>query len=243
MTLQDGDEQSAGYHWFFRGMTGVVSVPAVILMMSFFGFGVLCRESGLSLGHSVFMTACIWALPSQVVLIGSITSGASLFASAVAVTLSAIRLMPMTAAWVPVVRDKGTSRWKLLALSHFVAVTAWVWAFMKLPSLPPAVRLTYFAGFAMTLSLLNISITIGSYLLAGSMPVLLAGSLFFLTPIYFMTALTAAARHLAEKLAMPLGIVLGPLFFHLQIGLDLVWAGLLGGTIAYLADRILRSRA
>jgi predicted branched-subunit amino acid permease len=242
MATQDSDEAIAGYQGFLRGMLGVVSVPAIILMTSFFGFGVLCRESGLSLGQAVLMTASIWALPSQVVLAGSIASGASLFASAIAVTLSAIRLMPMTAAWVPVVRNEGSARWKLLALSHFVAVTAWVWALMRLPSLPRSVRLTYFAGFAMTLSVLNIAITVLSYELAGSMSVLVAGSLFFLTPIYFITALTAAARHLAEKLAMPLGIVLGPLFFHMQIGLDLVWTGLLGGTIAYLADRIARSR-
>jgi len=242
MATQDSDEAIAGYQGFLRGMLGVVSVPAIILMTSFFGFGVLCRESGLSLGQAVLMTASIWALPSQVVLAGSIASGASLFASAIAVTLSAIRLMPMTAAWVPVVRNPGSARWKLLALSHFVAVTAWVWALMKLPSLPRSVRLTYFAGFAMTLSFLNITITVLSYELAGAMPVLVAGSLFFLTPIYFITALTAAARHLAEKVAMPLGIVLGPLFFHMQIGLDLVWAGLIGGTIAYLTDRIFRSR-
>jgi predicted branched-subunit amino acid permease len=188
------------------------------------------------------MTATIWALPSQVVLAGSIASGASLPASAIAVTLSAIRLMPMTAAWVPVVRNPGSPRWKLLLLSHFVAVTAWVWALMRLPSLPRSVRLSYFAGFAMTLSVLNIAITVLSFELAGTMPPLLAGSLFFLTPIYFITALSAAARHLAEKLAMPLGIVLGPLFFHMQIGLDLVWTGLIGGTIAYLADRLVRNR-
>lgn len=224
-------------------MLGVFSIPAAILMTSFFGFGVLCRESGLMLGHAVVMTATIWALPSQVVLAGSIVSGASLPAAAIAVTLSAIRLMPMTAAWVPVVRDPGSARWKLLLLSHFVAVTSWVWSFMKLPAVPRSVRLSYFAGFAMTLSALNITITIISYQLAGTMPPMLAGSLFFLTPIYFVTALSAAARHLAEKLAMPFGIVLGPLFFHMQIGLDLVWAGLIGGTVAYLIDYLMRARS
>ena len=227
---------------FFRGMLGVVSIPAAILMTSIFGFGVLCRESGLSLGHAVVMTGAIWALPSQVVLTGSIVAGSSLPAAALAVTLSAIRLMPMTAAWVPVVRDPGGRRWKVLLLAHFVAVTSWVWAFMKLPSVPRAGRLTYFAGFAVTLSALNIAMTAISYELAGTMPPMLAGSLFFLTPIYFVTALSAAARHLAERLAMPIGIVLGPVFFHLQVGLDLVWAGLIGGTVSYLVDYLARAR-
>ena len=108
--------------------------------------------------------------------------------------------------------------------------------------MPRAGRLTYFAGFAVTLSALNIAMTAISYELAGTMPPMLAGSLFFLTPIYFVTALSAAARHLAERLAMPIGIVLGPVFFHLQFVLDLVWAGLIGGTVSYLVDYLARAR-
>ncbi len=242
MTNHDKEDSQSALRWFLDGMLGVISVPALILMATFVGFGVLCRESGLTMGQAMFMTATIWALPSQVVLVGSIASGASLLVSAVAVALSAIRLTPMVAAWIPLVRRPGLPRWRLLVMSHFVAVTAWVWAAMRLPALPPQARLTYFAGFAMTLSVLNLTTTAVSFQLAGALPVLLAGALFFLTPIYFITALSAAARHLAEQLAMPFGIILGPLFFHFQIGLDLVWAGLLGGTVAYVIDRMFRSR-
>ena len=228
--------------WFLYGARGVLSVPALILMGSFVGFGVLCRESGLTVGQSMMMTATIWAMPSQVVLVGAISSGASLFVAALAVALSAVRLTPMTASWVPLVRGPGTSRMALLALSHFIAVTSWVWSAMRMPSVPPQARLTYYAGFTVTLSLVNLVITCVSFLLASAMPTLVGGALFFLTPIYFITALTAASRHLAERLAMPIGIVLGPLFFHVQIGLDLVWAGLFGGTVAYIADYLIRKR-
>ncbi len=229
--------------WLLYGARGIFSIPAFILMGSFVGFGILCRESGLTVGQSMMMTGTIWAMPSQVVLVGAISSGAPLVVAALAVALSAVRLTPMTASWVPLVRSRQTSRYKLLALSHFIAVTSWVWSAMRMPSVPPEVRLTYYAGFSVTLMLVNLSITCASFLLASAMPPLVGGALFFLTPIYFITALTAASRHLAERLAMPIGIILGPLFFHLQIGLDLVWAGLLGGTIAYLADWIYRKRS
>ena len=242
-TEQDDEPQISWIIWFCRGTSGIISVPALILMVSFIGFGVLCRESGLTLGQSVFMTASVWALPSQVVLVGSMASGASLLVTAIAVTLSAVRLMPMVAAWVPMVRQPGTPRWRLLLLSHFVAITAWVWSFVALPPLPRAARIPYYAGFAVTLSVCNVAVTAASYLLAGALPVEAAAALFFLTPMYFLTALSAAARIAAERYALAIGLVLGPLLFWLDVGFNLLWAGLGGGTLAWLAGRLSRRTA
>jgi predicted branched-subunit amino acid permease len=229
--------------WFGRGARGIVSIPALILMTSFVGFGVLCRESGLTMGQAVFITASMWALPNQVLLVGAITSGASIFVAALAATLAAVRLMPMVAAWVPVIRGPRTPTWQLLVLSHFVAVTAWVFALLRLPKMPARQRVPYFAGFACTLTAANLAITAISYEVAGALPPVLAGAAFFLTPIYFLTALTAAARIAAERWAMALGVALGPALFAAGIGLDLLWAGLLGGTLAYGIDRLKRRRA
>ena len=69
-----------------------------------------------------------------------------------------------------------------------------------------------------------------------------AGLLFFLTPIYFLTALTGSARLNAERLALAAGLVLGPLFHLSGLPLDLVWAGILGGTLAYAGHRVLARR-
>ena len=225
--------------WVLRGMRGVVSVPATILLLSMAGFGALCRETGLTLAQSVFITAAVWALPSQVVLVGAIAAGASLPTAALGVALSAVRFVPMTASWVPMIRTQHTRTWQILALSHFVAVTAWVVSALRLPSLPPSARIAYFAGFAVTLTTAGTVVTGLSHLLAGALPPVLAGALFFLTPIYFLTALTAAARIPAERLALPAGLVLGPLFRVSGLPLDIVWAGLIGGTLAFLGHRLL----
>lgn len=224
--------------WALRGMRGVISVPAAILLVSMAGFGVLAREAGLTLGQAVFMTAAVWALPSQVVLVGAIAGGASLLTAAVGVTLSAVRFVPMVASWMPMVRTERTAKWQLVVLSHFVAVTSWVVAALHLPKLPAEARLPYFAGFAITLTATATLVTGASHMVAGALPPVATGMLAFLTPVYFLVALSGAARLTAERLALGFGLVAGPLFQAAGLPLDLVWAGLVGGTLAYLGHRL-----
>ena len=230
-------------HWFLRGARGVASVPALILMTSMVGFGVLCRESGVTLGQAMFMTGTIWALPSQVILVGSIATGASLFTTAIGVSLSAVRFAPMIASWVTIVRSEKTPQWQYLVLSHVVAVTSYLFSALHMPRMAPETRIPYFTGFAVTLTALNVGVTGASYLLAGALPTVLAGALFFVTPVYFLTALTATATITAERLALALGVVLGPVFAATGLPLALVWAGVLGGGLAYLGGRFARRQA
>ncbi|PLX36838.1 MAG: AzlC family protein [Hyphomicrobiales bacterium] len=227
----------AASRWFLRGVLAAISAPAFILMAAFVGFAGLARESGYSLAETVVMTATIWALPSQVVLIGAMGAGASVLAAALAVSLSAVRLLPMIVAFVPVVRDENTPRWQLYGISHFVAITSWVFAMGKLPDVPRAVRMPYFSGFALSLTAVNTLVTAIAYVGIEHLPGLLAGALFFLMPLYFLISLWGAARNPMDKLAMAIGLVLGPIFFLIAPGFDLLWTGLVGGTIAYLIGR------
>lgn len=232
---QSSDRNAA--EWFASGAAGIASIPALILMTSFAGFGVFCRESGLTLAQSLFMTVTMWALPSKVVLVSAIGAGAGAAATGLAVALASIRLMPMVASWVPLVRGPETPKWQLYGLSHFVAITSWVFAALHLPKLPREARVPYFAGFALVLISVNCVVVAVSFVSVSKLPVVMAAALFFLTPLYFLTALIAAARIPAEAYAMGAGLVLGPLLFWLNVPLDLLWVGLLGGTGAYLAGR------
>jgi predicted branched-subunit amino acid permease len=163
-------------------MRAVLSIPAAILLTSMAGYGVLCRESGLSFGQAIFSTAAIWALPSQVVLVSAIAKGVSLPVTAIGVALSAIRFVPMIASWVPLVRTEKTRQWQLYLLSHFVAVTSWVVSTLRLPDIPAHGRVPFFAAFGITLATSGTVVTGATYALAGSLPPVLAGVLFFLTP-------------------------------------------------------------
>jgi hypothetical protein len=77
---------------------------------------------------------------------------------------------------------------------------------------------------------------VGFYLAAG-LPPLYAGALLFLTPMSFLISTANNSRMMLDKLALVLGLVLGTVLTYWHFNLDLMWTGLVGGTLAYLAHR------
>jgi predicted branched-subunit amino acid permease len=224
--------------WFLRGARAAFSVPGLILASAFVGFAGLARGAGLTLPETIFMTAVVWALPGKVVLVGAVLSGASLPAAALAVSLSAVRLMPMVVALVPEMRAARTRRWVLYALSHFVAVTSWVLAMERLRRVPREMRTIWYFGLGSTLIVLNMIVVTVVFVVAGELSQPVSALLLMLTPMYFLTSLWGSARETAGRLAMLFGIMLGPAFHLVVPELDLVAAGLLGGLIAYALHRL-----
>lgn len=223
--------------WFFAGMRGLASLPAIILMISFVGFSAFALESGVSRAEAMFMTATVWALPAKMILIGTMTSGGNLLAIFLAVSLSSIRMMPMVASLVPEMRTERTPTWLLLLLSHFVAITAWVFAMGSFKKVPRDGRVAFFAGFGITLVTVNTILVGICYGLVAAFPPVVAALLFFLTPVYFIASIWATGRQSVVKVAFVVGVVSGPLLAVLVPGFDILIAGLGGGTLAYLVDR------
>jgi hypothetical protein len=83
---------------------------------------------------------------------------------------------------------------------------------------------------------------VGFYL-AGELPPLFAGTLLFLTPMSFLVSTARNAQMLVDRLALVLGLVLGPVFTAYHIGLDLMWTGVVGGTLAYIVHRLREAAA
>ncbi len=219
--------------WLLRGIRAAFSLPGLILASSFIGFAALAKDAGLTLTQTVFMTGIVWALPSKVVLVGSVISNTALPAAALAVTLSAIRLMPMVVSIMPELRTEKTPRWVLYALAHCVAVTSWVLALERFRGVPRDMRTTYYAGLGFTLILFNMLVVAVVFVLAQSLPPAVSAVLFMLTPIYFLTSLWGSARERAVHVAMVLGLVFGPVFHMWLPEFDLLAAGLIGGGLAY----------
>lgn len=236
-------EQGSAFRWFLRGARNIASLPAFILMSAFVGFAGFARESGVELVHAVFMTLTIWALPAQVVLIAAIQSGMTLVPTFVAVTLSSVRLMPMVTTLVPDLRAEKTRTLTLIFLSHFIAVTAWVMATERIGRVPREFRTAFFAGFGVTLTIANSLIVAAVYGSSSDIPPVVLGALFFLTPVYFLTSLWATARDRVVKIAMVFGLALGPVFHLIAPDLALLFAGLIGGTLAFFAARLLAKGA
>ncbi|MDP9838018.1 putative branched-subunit amino acid permease [Neorhizobium huautlense] len=223
--------------WFFTGMRGIFSLPAFILMTSYVGFSAFALESGLTRGEAVAMTLGIWALPAQMILIGTMLGNAHIAASFIAVTLSSIRMMPMVASIMPEMRTKKTPLPVLLFVSHFIAITSWVFASRHLRDVPRDHRVAFFAGFGMTLTLTNTLIVGVSYGVVSQFPPVIAGALFMLTPVYFISSIWASAVQPVVKIAFVIGIVAGPTLALIVPGFDVLVAGIGGGTVAYLIDR------
>lgn len=234
--------RSATY-WFFTGARGIASLPAIILMSAFVGFCGFAVEAGIPFGQTVFMTGMIWALPAKVLLVGSILAGASLPAAFITVALSSIRLMPMVAALIPEIRTRTTPTWLLLFLSHFIAITAYVFTMERIHDVPRERRVAFFAGFGITVTSANIVLVAVVYSTVSNLPAMLAGALFFLTPVYFLTSIWASTRERAGHIAMVFGLALAPLFHQVAPEFDILYAGVAGGTLAFLADRLWKGRA
>jgi predicted branched-subunit amino acid permease len=236
------DEEHGSLHWFFRGMRGVISLPAIILMTSYVGFSAFALESGLTRGEAVVMTLFVWALPAQMILIGTMSGNAHIAASFLAVTLSSIRMMPMVASIMPEMRTQKTPVGILLFLSHFIAITSWVFASTYLSKVPRQHRVVYFAGFGITLTLTNALLVGVSYGIVSQFPPLVAAALFMLTPVYFISSIWASARQPVVKLAFVIGVVMGPVLALVTPEFDVLYAGIGGGSVAYLIDRVRRKR-
>ncbi|MDO9415402.1 AzlC family ABC transporter permease [Pararhizobium sp.] len=240
--MNDINSDRSRASWFLAGMRGIVSLPAIILMLSFVGFCAFTAEVGIPVGEVVFMTGIVWALPAKVILVGSMISGANLLTAFIAVTLSSIRMMPMVASLIPEIRTKTTPTWLLLLLSHLVAITAWVFAMERVQAIPREGRIPFFAGFGITLVLSNMLIVGVVYSFVSEFPPIVAGCLFFLTPVYFLASIWTSARHPVVYVALVAGLIGGPFFYWLVPEFDILLTGLIGGTLAYGLERQFRGK-
>lgn len=229
-------ENSSRSYWFLRGMRGIYSLPAIILMSSFVGFAGFASEAGLQAGETVFMVGIVWALPAKVLLVSAVLSGTALPAAFLTVTLSSIRLMPMVASLIPEIRTKNTPLLVLLLISHFIAITAWVFTMERIRDVPRKHRVAFFLGFALTLTVANMVLVALFFSVVDALPPLVAGSLFFLTPIYFLASIWASSRDSVGHYAMIAGLLLAPVFHLISPELDILYAGIVAGTVAFIIE-------
>ena len=119
----------------------------------------------------------------------------------------------------------------------------WVESLRILPSLPLARRVAFCNGLSVAYCGTAVVFGfVGSYLAAG-LPALLSAALLFITPLSFLMSTARNARAAIDMLALVLGLVLAPLLTYFQIGLDLMWTGVIGETLAYATHRLLGLRA
>lgn len=228
---------SAGAAFFGGVKSALVSVFFPVIAGTYVGIGALAHDFSFPSWWLALSTVLVWAAPAQVILISALGAGSALIEAAVAVSLSGIRLLPMVVALLPLVRRKATRLHQLLLPVHFTAVSMWVESLRLLPAVPPERRIAFCNGLSTTyMATATASGFVGFYLAAG-LPPLLAGALLFLTPMSFLISTARNARMMVDRVALLLGLGLGPLLAGFDIGLDLMWTGVVGGTAAYAFHR------
>ena len=219
---------------FFGGVkSALTSVFFLVLAGTYIGIGALTHDYGFSSWWLALSSILVWAAPAQVILISALGTGAAPIEAAIAVTLSAIRLFPMVVALLPLLRGPSTRLRDLLLPTHFTSVSMWVESLRLLPGLPRERRIAFCNGLSVGYMGTAVAFGFVGYYLAAGLPPLFAGALLFLTPMSFLISTARNSRQMVDRLALALGLALGPLLAYWHVGLDLMWTGVIGGSLAY----------
>lgn len=229
--------------FLFGLRTASTSVFALVIAFTYVGFGALCHDYGLSVGWAMLSTVLLWAGPAQVVLVTGLGPGTALIETAVAVALSSVRFLPIVVALIPLVKRENARPWQLVLPVHFMAVSVWVEAVRHAPNLPREHRIPFCNGIGLALLTLGTVFTGVGYYMQALLPALFGAAAMFITPISFLTSTARNARLLLEKAALGLGLAIAPLLAFSQLQFDLLWTGVIGGTLAYGLHRVQRSRS
>ncbi len=224
---------------FFGGVKSAwTSVFFLVLAGTYIGMGALAHDYGFSSWWLALSSMLVWAAPGQVILISSLGLGAPPIEGAIAVGLSAIRLFPMVVALLPLLRGPETRTRDLLLPTHFTSVSMWVESLRLLPGMPRERRIAFCNGLSVGYMGTAVSFGFVGYYLAAGLPPLFAGTLLFLTPLSFLISTARNAKAIVDRLALLLGLVIGPLLTIWHVGLDLMWTGMVGGSLAYGFHRL-----
>jgi predicted branched-subunit amino acid permease len=218
-----------------------LSVFAYVLFGTYIGIGALAYDFGFSLLWVCLSTVLIWAGPAQVILISALGGGAALIEVAIAVGLSGVRLLPMVVSLLPILRTPQTRQRDLILPAHFTAVSMWVESMRIAPQVEPKHRIAFCNGLGTGYGSSALIATVIGYYLAARLPLLMTAGLLFLTPLSFLISVVRNSRVLIDRLALVLGLVIGPALAYRNVDLDILWAGVGGGTLAYAAHRMRES--
>ena len=230
--------------WFLEGARQALAGPMLVVSVSLLSVGGLARDAGFSVEIAVASTILLWAGPAQVLFFGAVAAKTSWPVIAFTISLSSVRFVPMVVSLLPIIRTKNTRLPTLMLAAHCIAVTVWAEGMRRIPLVPRDGRMAFFFGFSFVCFLGTSIATAIGFVLIGELPRPLAAGLLFMTPIYFVAALTRNAKRPIDSWALILGLAIAPLTeAFAPRGLDLMVLGVVGGTGAWLIQRALDERA
>jgi len=222
-------------HAFWSGIRDALGAPVLVLFAGMVGFGAMGRTQGFDVWMTGLTSLLMFALPGQVVMLEMFISGASLLAIGFAVTLTSTRFITMVVTLFPQFHRRDRNPWLYLWV-HLLAMTAWAVSMREFPSIVPKHRLNYFIGLALPCWIIAPLGTVLGFFVAGWVPPAVTLGLVFINPLFFLLTFTDV-KPWANRMAIGLGCVLGPVFFIWDADSSLLTTGLVAGTLAYVIDR------
>jgi predicted branched-subunit amino acid permease len=232
-------EASSGLAAFAQGLKAASrSVFLFVVFGTYVGIGALAHDLNFSLPWALGTTLFVWAAPNQVILISALGAGMAPLAAALAVSLSGVRLLPMVVALLPLIKAPDVRTRTLIVPAHLTAISVWVEGLRLLPGVKRARRIAFYNGLGVGLLASASAGTAAGFYLAANLPVLFAAALLFLTPASFLVSVYNSSRLALDRLALGFGLVVGGALALAGVALDLVWTGIIAGTLAWLVHRM-----
>ena len=220
---------------FWQGIRDALGAPVLVLFAGMVGFGAMGHTHGFDAWMTCLTSLLMFALPGQVVMLEMFISGSSLLAIGFAVTLTSTRFVTMVVTLFPQLHQRDRNPLLYLWV-HMLAMTAWAVSMREFPRMSPQHRLNYFIGLALPCWLISPMGTVLGYFVAGWVPAAVTLGLVFINPLFFLLTFTDV-KPWANRIAIGLGCILGPVFYVFDADSSLLLTGLVAGTLAYVVDR------
>jgi predicted branched-subunit amino acid permease len=220
---------------FWSGIRDAMGAPVLVLFAGMVGFGAMGRTHGFDAWMTGLTSMLMFALPGQVVMLEMFISGSSLLAIGFAVTLTSTRFVTMVVTLFPQFHRRDRNPLLYLWV-HMLAMTAWAVSMREFPRMAPQHRLNYFIGLALPCWVMSPLGTVLGYFVAGWVPTAVTLGLVFINPLFFLLTFTDV-KPWANRIAIGMGCLLGPVFFIWDADSSLLVTGLVAGTAAYVIDR------
>lgn len=219
---------------FTKGFQDCVVAPGWGVFAAMAGFGSIAGEAGETLWRSLVLMAGLWSMPGQVAFVELSTEGVLGWTLIIAVTIANLRMLPLTIAFIPLLRDKPGITLRHFWLAQINSVTGFVQLTDAVGRFEDRKKLDrYFEGFCLGTLVLGGLGTVVGHTLASQLPEQGVRALIFVTPLYLLL-LTGRTRDSMMLGAAILGCIFVPILHLWSADWGVILGGLFAGSLAFV---------
>ena len=227
---------------FALGFRDCVVAPGWGVFAAMAGFGSIAGEAGETLWRSLVLMAGLWSMPGQVAFVELSAEGVLGWTLIIAVTVANLRMLPLTLASIPLLRDTPGITLRHFWLAQINSVTGFVQLTDAVGRFEDRRGLDrYFEGFCLGTLILGALGTAIGHTLASQLPEQGVRTLIFVTPLYLLL-LVGRTRDSMMLSAAILGSICVPVAHLWSADWGIVLGGRVAGTLAFAVIELRRKQ-